>query len=112
VLSVVDETGVRTIIDDLLAATSSANPTQRWAATMILYTYCEQTRADYSDYVPQLLRGVIHLSIDSDKRVLEAAWDCLNAITKVINTYLIRGIVVQEAVGTVFLVRQREGVWL
>lgn len=83
-LSVVDETGVRTIIDDLLAATSSSNATQRWAATTILYTYCEQTRADYSDYVPQLLRGIIHLSIDSDKRVLEAAWDCLNAITKVL----------------------------
>jgi hypothetical protein len=83
VLSVVDDAGVRTIIDDLLSATSSGSASQRWAATMILFTYCEQTRADYSDYIPQLLRGVIHMSIDTDTRVLEAAWDCLNAIIKV-----------------------------
>ena len=45
--------------------------------------YCEETKIDYSDYVPMLLKGVIHLFIDEDTVVLEAAWNCLNSITKV-----------------------------
>ena len=39
---------------------------------------------DYSDYVPSLMKGVIHLFIHDDQVVLEAAWKCLNSITKVI----------------------------
>jgi len=84
ILSVTDDIGVHTIIDDLLSAmTSSASSSHRWAAVIILQSFCERTRADYSDYIPQLLRGVIHMTVDTDQRVLLAAWDCLDSITKV-----------------------------
>ena len=83
-LSVTDDTGVHTIIEDLLSAMmSSSSSTQRWAAVVMLQSFCERSRADYTDYIPQLLRGVIHLTVDTDERVLLATWDCLDAITKV-----------------------------
>ena len=36
--------------------------------------------------MPQLFRGVIHQFVSDDPRVLEAAWNCLNAVTKRIDT--------------------------
>ena len=85
VLSVTDEVGVRTVIDDLLSSMmSNSVSAQRWAAVVILHSFCERTRADYSDYIPQLLRAVIHMTVDADDRVLVAAWDCLDSITKVV----------------------------
>ena len=83
VLSVVDEMGVRTIMDELLSATNNPSSAVRCAAITILFAYCDQTKCDYSEYVPQLLRGIIHIFVDSDPRVLIAGWDCLNAVTKV-----------------------------
>lgn len=83
VLSVVDEVGVRVVMDELLATTSKDNPGLRCAAVTILHSYCELTKADYTEYVPQLFRGLLHLFTDTDERVLNAAWDCLNAVIKV-----------------------------
>ena len=34
----------------------------------------------------QLFRGVIHQFVSNDPRVLEAAWSCLNAVTKRLDT--------------------------
>ena len=83
-LSVTDETGIHIVINDLLSSmSSSTTSTQRWAAVVILHLFCERTRADYTDYIPQLLRAVIHMTVDGDPRVLHAAWDCLDSITKV-----------------------------
>lgn len=83
VLSVTDDVGVRTIMDDLLSSCHNPEPSIRCAAVTILKAFCEQTKVDYTDYVPQLFRGLIHLLTDSDEKVLHASWDCLNAITKV-----------------------------
>jgi len=84
VLSVTDDIGVHTVIDFLLSSmTSSSSCTQRWAAVVILQSFCERSRTDFTDYIPQLLRGVIHMTVDTDHRVLLAAWDCLDSITKV-----------------------------
>ena len=83
VLSVVDDAGVRTVIEELLSATSNNEASYRCAAVLTLQAYCEQTKADYSDHVPSLFRGLIHLFISNDERVLHASWDCLNAVTKV-----------------------------
>lgn len=83
VLSVTDDAGVHTIIDDLLSAmTSNPSPSHRWAAVIILQSFCDRSRVDYTDYIPQLLRGIIHMTIDTDQRVLLAAWDCLDSVTK------------------------------
>ena len=51
----------------------------------MLRSFCERSRAtaDITDYTPQLLRAVIHITVDTDQRLLHAAWDCLDSITKV-----------------------------
>ena len=41
------------------------------------------TYADYSQFVPQLLRSLIQLFGDDDETVVTVAWDALNAVTKV-----------------------------
>ncbi len=83
VLSVSDDVGVRTVMDELLMATQNDTASLRCAAVIILHSYCQQTRGDYSEYVPQLFRGLLMLFTDTDPRVLHASWDCLNAVTKV-----------------------------
>ena len=83
VLSVSDDIGVRTVMDELLAATNGEDVSMRLSAVTILHAYCQNTKADYSDYVPQLFRGILHLFTDEDERVLQASWECLNAVTKV-----------------------------
>ena len=78
-----DEVGVRVVMDELLAATVKDQAGLRCAAVTILHSYCELTKADYAEYVPQLFRGLLHLFTDTDDRVLHASWDCLNAVIKV-----------------------------
>ncbi|GAB6030116.1 hypothetical protein CHUAL_005795 [Chamberlinius hualienensis] len=82
VLSVTEYPGVHTVIDDLLEATKSKNVSLRRAAAMLLYSYCSQSKADFSQYVPQLLRGLIHLFTDKNGAILQLAWEALNAVTK------------------------------
>lgn len=67
VLSVTDEAGIRTIVDQLMENTRSEKVELRRSAATLLCAFCGNTRADYSQYVPQLLRGLIHLFTDSDK---------------------------------------------
>nr|XP_022338883.1 eIF-2-alpha kinase activator GCN1-like [Crassostrea virginica] len=85
VLSVHDDVGVRTVMQELLAASQSPTASECWSAVVILHTFCEKTSADYSDYLPQLFRGLIGLFTNSSEKVLHAAWDCLNAVTKKID---------------------------
>lgn len=82
-LSVTDDVGVRTVMQELLSASQSLTASECWSAVAILHTFCEKTSADYADYLPQLFRGLIGLFTNSSERVLHAAWDCLNAVTKV-----------------------------
>lgn len=82
VLSVSDEVGVRTIMDHLLEYTKSESVEQRRSAAKLLCAFCATTRVDYTNHVPQLLRGLIHLCTDSDKDVLQMSWEALNAVTK------------------------------
>jgi len=90
VLSVSDDAGVHTVVDFLLSSMSSSAAgstwSRRWAAVVMLRSFCERSRAaaaDITDYTPQLLRAVIHITVDTDQRLLHAAWDCLDSITKV-----------------------------
>lgn len=88
VLSVVDDVGVRTVLNELLGAMNSPKPALRFAAVTILQAYCDQTRAEYTDHIPQLLNSLIHLTIDSNSKILNVNWDCLNTIIKVSSSYL------------------------
>ncbi|KAK4875808.1 hypothetical protein RN001_012230 [Aquatica leii] len=82
VLSVMDEAGIRTIIDTLLENTRTENIGQRRAAATLLCAFCANSRAQYTNHVPQLFRGLIHLGTDSDKDVLQMSWEALGAVTK------------------------------
>ncbi|XP_014216178.1 eIF-2-alpha kinase activator GCN1 [Copidosoma floridanum] len=86
VLSITDEVGVRTVMDQLMEATRSEDPSRRRSAATLLCAFCRDTRADYSQYVPQLLRGLIHLFTDDDKDVLQMSWEALTAVTKTLNS--------------------------
>lgn len=85
VLSVADEVGIRTIMDQLMENTKSEKVELRKSATTLLCAFCANSRADYSQYVPQLLRGLIHLLTDTDGDVLLMAWEALSAVTKTLD---------------------------
>jgi len=86
VLSVTDEVGIRTIMDQLMESTRSDKVELRRSAVMLLCAFCRHTHADYSQYVPQLLRGLIHLFTDSNHDVLQMAWEALSAVTKTLDS--------------------------
>ncbi|XP_021942062.1 eIF-2-alpha kinase activator GCN1, partial [Zootermopsis nevadensis] len=86
VLSVTDEVGIRTIMDQLMESTRSDKVELRRSAVTLLCAFCRHTHADYSQYVPQLLRGLIHLFTDSNPDVLQMAWEALSAVTKTLDS--------------------------
>lgn len=75
--------GVRTVMDELMEATRDKDSGVRKAAVSLLFAFCCQTKADYTQYIPQLIRGLIHLFTDEDPQVLKLSWDALNAVIKV-----------------------------
>ncbi|CAH0556041.1 unnamed protein product [Brassicogethes aeneus] len=82
VLSVMDEAGVRTVIDTMLENTRVENDDQRRAAATLLCGFCANSKAQYLDHIPQLLRGLIYLCTDKDTDVLKMSWEALTAIVK------------------------------
>ena len=83
VMSVEDDFGVRTIMEELLSASASKEADRCRASLTILHAFCENTRIDYDEFLPQLFRGLIGQFVRKEEPVLLAAWECLNAITKV-----------------------------
>ena len=87
VLSVEDEMGVRTIMEELLYAVVHEvnNHALCTASVLILHAFCANTQEDIDDYLPQLFRAIIGLFARSDEKLLITGWSCLDAITKVHN---------------------------
>ncbi|XP_059138605.1 stalled ribosome sensor GCN1-like isoform X2 [Physella acuta] len=86
VLSVEDDLGVRTVMEDLLSVvTHNSDAPVSTAAVLILNMFCANTSADVTEYLPQLFRGLIGIFARSDERLLLSAWNCLDAITKKID---------------------------
>nr|CAI5870225.1 unnamed protein product [Callosobruchus analis] len=88
-LSVTDEMGIRTIIDTLLENTRNEDAGQRRAAATLLCGFCANSKAQYTAHVPQLLRGLIHLCIDTDRDVLQMSWEALSAVTRTVEPKLL-----------------------
>ncbi|XP_058447618.1 stalled ribosome sensor GCN1 [Malaya genurostris] len=86
ILSVSDEVGIRTIMDTVMESTKSENQGTRKAAATLLCAFCTHSPGDYSQYVPQLLRGLLRLLADSDRDILQRSWDALNAVTKTLDS--------------------------
>ncbi|XP_014262100.1 eIF-2-alpha kinase activator GCN1 [Cimex lectularius] len=82
VLSVLDEAGICAIITQLLEAIRSEKVETRRASATLICAFCTHTRADYSQHVPQLLRGLIISFTDNDATVLQMSWEALSAVTK------------------------------
>lgn len=86
VLSVSDEVGIRTIMDILMDSTKSEDINTRRSAAILLCAFCTSSPGDYSQYVPQLLRGLVRLLADTDKDVLVRSWEALSAVTKTLDS--------------------------
>ncbi|MCL4122712.1 UNVERIFIED_CONTAM: hypothetical protein GTU68_062263 [Idotea baltica] len=82
VLAVNDDMGVNTIVDELLTYSKNKNMDTSRAAVSLLLAFCSNTRANYTDYAPQLIRGLIQLLVSPDQVTLQTSWDALNAVTK------------------------------
>ncbi|XP_053962827.1 eIF-2-alpha kinase activator GCN1 isoform X1 [Anastrepha ludens] len=82
ILSVTDESGIRTIVDTLMASAKSNNVNTRKSASSLLAAFCTHSPGDYSQYVPQLLRCLLRLMADSNRDILQRSWDALNAVVK------------------------------
>ncbi|KAH9524200.1 translational activator of GCN4 [Bulinus truncatus] len=86
VLSVEDDLGVRTVMEDLLSViTHNSDAAVCTAAVLILNMFCANSSDVVTEYFPQLFRGLIGLFVRSDERLLLAGWNCLDAITKKID---------------------------
>lgn len=81
-LSVEDDVGIRTIVDELMSTSKHPKAGMRRASISLLYTFCEKTDADYSQFIPTLFRGIIYLMNDSDELVVDMSWNALSAVTK------------------------------
>lgn len=86
VLSVSDEVGIRTIMDILMESTKSSDTNTRRSAAVLLCAFCTHSPGDYSQYVPQLLRGLLRLLADTDKDVLIRSWEALSAVIKTLDS--------------------------
>ncbi|XP_059061266.1 LOW QUALITY PROTEIN: stalled ribosome sensor GCN1 [Achroia grisella] len=106
-LPVTEAGGVRCIVDTLLEASrggaggagaaaaaggaaaagaaGGAEGGRRRAASVLLCAYVSHTRADLAPHVPQLLRGLLLLFADSERDVLQMAWEALAALTKTLD---------------------------
>ena len=52
------------------------------AAVTLLATFCKDTKCDFSQYVPQLMRSLIMLFTSQDEVVLTQSWNALSYVTK------------------------------
>ncbi|XP_013182147.1 PREDICTED: translational activator GCN1 isoform X1 [Papilio xuthus] len=84
-LPVVDDAGVRCIIDMLLEAVRTSSGDRRRAAAALLCAFVSHSRADLAPHVPQLLRGLLLLFADTDRDVLQMAWEALSALTRTLD---------------------------
>ncbi|EDO39308.1 predicted protein [Nematostella vectensis] len=82
VLSVEDDAGVRTVIEELIESSKNSNPGIRKSAVTLLHTFCSETSSDFTEFVPNLFRYSLHLMNDTDIDVVTGSWDLLQAVTK------------------------------
>ncbi|XP_052855233.1 eIF-2-alpha kinase activator GCN1-like [Drosophila gunungcola] len=85
ILSVTDETGIRTVMDTLLISANSSNLCTRKFSASLLSAFCIHSPGNYSQYIPQLLRSLLKLLVDNDKDILQKSWEALNAVIKGLN---------------------------
>ncbi|KAH8265099.1 hypothetical protein KR026_010349, partial [Drosophila bipectinata] len=86
ILSVTDETGIRTIMDTLLISSNSSDLCTRKSTASLLSAFCIHSPGDYSQYIPQLFRCLLKLMVEKDRDILQKSWEGLNAVVKGLST--------------------------
>ncbi|CAG8564220.1 8388_t:CDS:10, partial [Diversispora eburnea] len=81
-LSIDNSEGIQTLMMMLFEAIKSEEPTKRASACDIITIFCNETKMDYSRYVPEWINDLILLLGDRQKEVVVSAWNALNSITK------------------------------
>jgi hypothetical protein len=79
------DVGISIVMDELFSGCKAKAVGLRRAAVTLLHAFCAQTKADYSQYVPQLIRALILLFTEDDAVVLTQAWNALSAVTKTLD---------------------------
>lgn len=82
VLSIVDEQGSITVVEQLLQTSRHSNVLMRRASLVLLNAFCHQSKSLLQNHVSQLLRGLILLYTDSNQVVLQLAFDSLTCLIK------------------------------
>lgn len=80
-----DAIGISTVMDELFAGCKAKHIELRRAAVTLLHAFCAESKADYSQYVPQLIRTLILMFTEEDPIVLSQAWNALSAVTKTLD---------------------------
>ncbi|XP_047528363.1 eIF-2-alpha kinase activator GCN1 [Vanessa atalanta] len=84
-LPVIDDAGVRSIIDTLMECVrGEGEEGKRRAAAALLCAFVTHTRADLIPHVPALLRGLLLLFAERERDVLLMAWEALSALTRML----------------------------
>ena len=101
VLSVSDDEsdlGISIVMEELMSASNfkrdegnrpkvdEASLGKQRAAITLLASFCKDTKCDFSQYVPQLIRTLILLFTSQDPVVLNQSWNALNSVTKTLDT--------------------------
>ncbi|TRY72261.1 hypothetical protein TCAL_11937 [Tigriopus californicus] len=88
ILSISDEDsdlGVSIIMEELLGGCKSTDLSLKRSAATLMHAFCSETKVDYSQYVPQLIRALILLFTEDDSVVLNQAWLALSAVVKTLD---------------------------
>ncbi|CAB4061680.1 unnamed protein product [Lepeophtheirus salmonis] len=104
-----DDSGVSYVMEELLSACNSVSITSKKSAVTLLHSFCSQTKTDYFQYVPQLIRSLIHLFIENDDVILMEAWNTLNAVTKGLDNAELMGLVPDVRQALRFALMDNEG---
>ena len=83
-LSINDQDGVRTIVNELLHHIQSSSGDSGYklklAALDMLTWFCSKTQADFTNYLDDLTKGLLNVFVESDVTLVTKAWNCLNCI--------------------------------
>ena len=86
VLSLHNDAAIRITMEAMIGGANNTElpPATRVAFLKLLHVFCEQSKADLTEFIPQLLRSLIHLAIETNEGIINTAWDCLNSVVKVV----------------------------
>ncbi|KAF2724324.1 ARM repeat-containing protein [Polychaeton citri CBS 116435] len=81
-LSVDEFDGLNTMMSAMLALVKNDDHRKRATADLHFATFFQKSELDFARYYPDLIRALLIAFDDSDKQVVQAAWNALSALTQ------------------------------